>query len=105
MVITFQLFLMAILICSVLTGLVVESIKTLMTEHGKTCLPNTMAAICSVAVAACVVAFYVVLNNVAFGRDVIVYGILLAGASWLCAMVGYDKVMQAIEQVIGKKGE
>lgn len=40
--------------------------------------------------------------NMVFDVTWVVYLIALIGLSWLCAMVGYDKVIQALSQIRSK---
>ena len=45
---------------------------------------------------------YIVLEGLAWSDKMAVYLIALVFLSWLSAMVGYDKVMQAISQIKSK---
>lgn len=93
-----QTFLLGLLIASTLTSLATEGVKTILTERKKPYYANTLAGIVSLFVSSAVGAGYMVLTNTAFSAQVIVYLIALVFMSWLCAMVGYDKVVQAISQ-------
>nr|DAF69112.1 MAG TPA: hypothetical protein [Bacteriophage sp.] len=97
----FEIFLMLVLIVSVLTSLCVEGIKKLLEERGKTYYSNTLAGITSVVLSVFVGLAYVILVQAALNIQMAVYLIALILLSWLCAMVGYDKVMQAISQIRG----
>lgn len=96
--ITFQTFLLGLMITSTLTGLTTEAIKKIIAERSKNYYANTLAGVVSLIISAAVSAGYITLNNVEFTNQMIVYGIALMFLSWLCAMVGYDKVIQAISQ-------
>ena len=94
-----ELFLMLLLIVSVLTSLTVEAIKKL---TSKKLLPiNALTAIVSLVISFIVGIFYIILMNVTFSASVVVYLISLIFLSWLCAMLGYDKVIQTLSQFKG----
>ena len=42
---------------------------------------------------------YILLTGIGFNAQTIVYAITLIFLSWLCSMVGYDKVAQTITQI------
>ena len=96
--ITFEIFLLGLLVTSTITGLVTEAVKKILTEHNKTYRANTLAGIVALGMSASIGSAYLVLTNSAFTPQIIVYLIGLVFMSWLCAMVGYDKVIQAISQ-------
>lgn len=93
-----EIFLLGLMVASTLTGLVTEAIKNMLTEHNKTYRANTLAGVVSLVMSALIGACYIILTNTAFTAQVVVYLIALVFMSWLCAMVGYDKVIQAIGQ-------
>lgn len=93
-----EIFLLGLLIVSTMTGLVTEAVKNLLVEHGVNYYANTLVGIISVIVAAAVSAAYVVVSGTPVTASLIVCIIALVLMSWLCAMVGYDKVIQAISQ-------
>lgn len=97
----FEIFLMLVLIVSVLTSLFVEGIKKLLDERGKKYYANTLAGIIAVVLSMLVGVGYVILVQATLNIQMAVYLIALILLSWLCAMVGYDKVMQAISQIRG----
>ena len=73
--IPFEIFLLGALIVSTVTGLVTEALKKILIEHKWNYHANTLA-----------------------GAVAIVQMVVLVFISWLCSMVGYDKVVQAIKQ-------
>ncbi|MBR6683719.1 MAG: aminopeptidase [Firmicutes bacterium] len=101
--INFQTFLLGLLITSTLTGLATEAVKTIMTENNKPYRANTLAGIVSLILSTMIGIAYVVMAAIPFTTQVIVCIVALVFMSWLCAMVGYDKVIQAISQF--KTGE
>ena len=85
-----------------LTSLVVEGIKKLLDEKGKTYSPNLLAVIVSVIFTIIVSVLYIVYAGIAITPQVIVSCIALMIFSFLSATVGYDKIKQLIEQLAGK---
>lgn len=95
-------FLLLLLIVSTLTGLVTQGIKVMLTEKKKEYKANTLAGLVAVVLAVMVSIAYVIITGTAITAALFVYLIALALLSWLSAMIGYDKVIQAITQF--KKG-
>lgn len=96
--ITLQTFLLGLLIVSTLSGLVTEALKKVLTENGKTYKANTLAGLASLVLSVAIGFGYMVLKNIDFTSSAVVYLVALVFASWLSAMVGYDKIVQAITQ-------
>lgn len=96
--VNFETFLMGLLIVSTLTGLVTEAVKKLIAERNATYRANTIAGLVSLVLSAAVGTGYILLSGVGFTTPIIIYLIALIFMSWLCAMVGYDKVIQTISQ-------
>lgn len=92
---TFSLGLIAV---SILTGLSTEAIKMLYEERNKQYKANTIAGIVAVLISIFVGAGYMFVMNTSFTAQFGVTLFALAFLSWLCAMLGYDKVIQAIKQ-------
>ena len=95
-----QLFFIALLTVSVLSGLTVEAIKKMFKDYKVSWHANILSAVVSVAVSA----GYIVYTGTALTAQLIVLIIALIFLSWLCSMVGYDKVTQAIAQIKSGKG-
>lgn len=96
--ITFEVFLFGLLLVSAFTSLVTEAVKKLLQEHKVACGTNTLVAIVSAVLSTAVGIGYVFMAGMAFTAQVIVCIIALIFLSWLCAMVGYDKVIQIFTQ-------
>lgn len=95
---TLDLFLLLLLIVSTLTGLVTEAIKKQLQERDKKYYANALAGYVSIGVSIVIGIAYVILVAAAINAQLFVYLIALVLLSWLSAMVGYDKVIQAISQ-------
>lgn len=96
--ITFEIFLTGLLIVSTLTGLATEAVKKMLSGTKVTFPPNILAAIVSVVLSVGISVGYIILTGMAFNASVIVCVVALAFVSWLCAMVGYDKVIGAFKK-------
>lgn len=94
-----DIFLFLMLAVSVLTGLFTEAIKKVLDSLGMKCNTNLMSGAVATVLAVCVDAGYIIMTDTALNDKMAVMLIALILLSWLCAMVGYDKVMQAITQV------
>lgn len=96
-----HVFLVMLLACSLLTSLTVEAIKRMNEGEGKRW--NVMVAVVAVILAVAIGAAYAVMTGIAVTAQYVVIIVALCFLSWLCAMVGYDKVIQAIEQIFKGK--
>lgn len=96
--ISIQVFLLGLLIVSTITGLTTEAIKKLLDEAEKTYRSNLLAGIVAAVLSVGVGIAYILIADVGFTTQSIICLIALIFMSWLCAMVGYDKVIQAISQ-------
>lgn len=94
-----DMFLMLMLAVSVLTGLFVEAIKKILDGVGAKYSTNILTGAVSVVLAVVIDAGYIVMTDAMLTDKMAVMLIALVLLSWLCAMVGYDKVTQAITQV------
>ena len=96
------LFLIALGIVSTFTTLTVQAIKKLLGDFKKKIGTNLLASIVSIILSAALAAGYAIVKDIPVDAVYIVYGLALAFSSWLAAMLGYDKVKQAIEQTFKK---
>lgn len=100
-----ETFLMLLIGVSVFTALVTEAIKKIMDEAGKSYKSNILAGVVSVVLSIAAGAGYIVMVETQINAKMAVILIALVLLSWLCAMVGYDKVMQAITQIKVSKAQ
>jgi hypothetical protein len=89
----------ALLIVSVLTNLTVEGIKKLLDGTKVKYSSNVLAAILSVIIACAVCVIYIVMTDTVFTLKIGVEIAVLMYLGFLVATVGYDKVMQMIQQI------
>ena len=95
-------FLMLLSSFSVLSGLVTEGIKKLISDKANMSY-NIIALVVALVVGGAGSAVYYQLNAIPFNLDNIIYLVLMGLASGLCSMVGFDKIKQAVEQITSKK--
>ena len=95
---TWKVFLTLLLVISTLTSLVVEALKKFIGEDKKyssNLLAGIVAIVLSVVIGIC----YCIFFEIAFNSQIIIYIIALVLLSWLCSMLGYDKVIQSLAQL------
>ena len=95
-------FLMLLSAFTVLSGLVTEGVKKLISDRANMSY-NIIALIVSLIVGGVGCAIYYQLNAIPFDVNNVIYMILMGLASGLCSMVSYDKLKQCIEQISGNK--
>ena len=100
---TFEIFLALLTAFSIFTSLFVEAIKTSLASSKKQWASNLLVLWVSVVVGGVGTAFFYLCNDIKFTAINIIIIILMICANWLVAMLGYDKVMQAIKQMKGGK--
>lgn len=101
--VTFDVFLLGLLIVSTFTGLVTEAVKKIFTECNVKYRANTLAGIVAAVLSIALGVGYVIFSGIGFSAQIVVCIIAQVFLSWLCAMVGYDKVVEVITKT--KKGE
>lgn len=93
----------ALLLVSLVTNFTVEGLKKLLDESKVNYSSNLLAVVVAVVIAGLVSAGYLILNDIAFSLKVGVQIIVLMYLSFLVSTVGYDKIVQMIEQLTGKQ--
>ena len=96
------MFLILLSSFSVLSSLVTEGIKNITTDKVNLSY-NIVALITALIIGGGGTAVYYQLNAIPFTVNNVIYAVLMGLASGLTATVGYDKVKQAIEQIVNKK--
>ena len=86
---------------SVITGLVTEGIKNIATDKMNFSY-NIIALVTALIIGGCGTAVYYQLNTIPFTVNNIIYMVLMGLASGLASMVGFDKIKQAVEQIVNK---
>jgi len=98
---TVELFLVLLTVLSVLTSLFTEGIKKFLDSMKLEYASNILVLIVAVLVGGIGTAVFYLWNDIAFTSLNIICLFLMMCANWLGAMIGYDKVMQAIKQIKG----
>ena len=89
----------ALAIISAFTTLATEGVKKLLDANDCTYNSNILAGIVAIVLSAAYGIGYTIISGAAVTAALVIYYLCMCFLSWLCAMVGYDKVKQAIEQV------
>ena len=95
---TVEIFLIALVIISSISSLVAEAVKKVLDDYNKSYHTNTLVGICAFVVAVIVSVLYIMYTGIPVTVSTIAAVIAITLLSWLCAMVGYDKVVQAFSQ-------
>jgi Ca2+/H+ antiporter len=90
------LFLVMFGACSLITGLVTEAEKKLVKDFSA----NLLALITGAVVAIAVTVATFIFKDIPYNTINVTYVVILVFASGLGAMLGYDKVMQTIKQIL-----
>lgn len=93
----------AILAVALVTNLTVEGLKKLLNETTIKYSSNVLAAIMSVVIALAISVMYMIMQDVVFTPKIGVQIVAIMYLSFLASTVGYDKVIQMIEQLKGTK--
>ena len=96
--INFETFLLGLLVVSTFTSLATEAVKFILNEYEISYRSNTLVGIVAAVLSGGIGIGYLVMNEIGFSGQTITYLVALIVLSWLSAMVGYDKVIQAIGQ-------
>lgn len=102
--INLETLLTGLMVTSTVTGLTTEAVKRWLDDLKVPYHSNILSGIVSVVVSAGLGIGYMAITGTAVSAQSVTGIAGLAFASWLCAMIGYDKVKQAIEQLKNKKG-
>lgn len=89
----------ALMIVSVITNLTVEGIKKLLDGTKVKYSSNVLAAILSVIIACAVCVIYLIMTDTIFTMKIGVEIVVLMYLGFLVSTVGYDKVVQMIQQI------
>jgi hypothetical protein len=100
--ITLEIFLFGLALCSTMSGLVTEAVKKTFADFDKKVGSPILAAICSVIVALAVCTMYIIFMDVVVTAKIVAAIVVFVVMSWIGSTVGYDKVRQAVES-FGKK--
>lgn len=101
-----ETFLLLLLTVSIFDGLFTEAVKMVLNSLKiEFASSNILAGIVSVFLSFLAYMWYMITAGFHFDSQSVIYLIALVLLSWLSAMVGYDKVVQAIIQITTKAKE
>lgn len=98
---TVTVFLVLLTACATITALLTEGVKKFLDGLKISYASNVLVLIAAMIVGCGATALYYVNYQIPFNALNSVYLALMGVANWLGAMVGYDKVKQAIGQIKG----
>jgi uncharacterized protein YacL len=97
-IITVSTFIILLTAMSTLTGFAVEGAKKILDEQNQTYSTNLLACIVGVIVGILGSGAYYILTEIPFTAQNIVCMVLIGVMAALGSMVGYDKIIQLVEQ-------
>lgn len=99
---TVEMFLILLTILSLVTSLCTEGVKKFLTVQKINYAANIVVLVVSVIVGGLGTIVFYLYNGIAWTALNIICILLMIIANWLGAMLGYDKIMQAISQIKSK---
>lgn len=96
---TVTAFLILLTVCSTITSLIAEAVKKFMDGVNVKYVSNILVLVIAIIVGCGATAIHYVNSEIPFSVLNVVYLSLMGIANWLGAMLGYDKVKQAIVQI------
>lgn len=94
-----SVFIIAFIAESILASLFTQAIKKAMENAKKDYSANIIALIVAAVIGVGVTSGYFVYNCIAFSIQNIIVIIAMTACVWMGAMLGYDKVKQALDQI------
>lgn len=100
---TIEIFMAMLFVVSVANSLITEAVKKCFDSFEKTYSSNIIAGIVSAAVGGFMCYWHFIYSGASETNEILILSyVSFVAVSWICAMVGYDKVVQAINQITGK---
>ena len=99
---TVEMFLALLTILSIVTSLLTQGMKAFLDSLKVTYASNVLVLAVAIVVGGVGTAVFYMWNDIAWTTLNIICIFLMICANWLGAMLGYDKVIQAIKQMKGK---
>lgn len=96
---TVEIFLTLLSIFSVISSLITEAIKEFLKGQSKQHPMNIIVLTVSMAVGFIGVATFYAIKSIPFSLINVMFMFFMGVANWVCAMVGYDKIKQALDQL------
>lgn len=100
---TITMFILLVTMCSAVSGLLTEAVKTWFKNAEKNYSSNFIALINALIIGCGGTAIAYVLMGIAFTLPNILCLVLMSAVVWMGSMIGYDKVIQLITQFANMK--
>ena len=84
---------------SIIASLFTEAIKKAMENAKKDYSANVIALVVAFVIGVGVTCGYMVFNGIPFTVQSVIIVVAMTGCVWMGAMLGYDKVKQALDQI------
>lgn len=94
-----SVFVIAFVIESIIASLLTQAIKKAMENAKKDYSANVIALIVAFVIGIGVTVGYMIFNSIPFTAQSVIIVVAMTGCVWMGAMLGYDKVKQALEQI------
>ena len=94
-----EMFLRLLLAMSILTSIFTQAVKVYFDSVQIKYCSNVIAGVISIIIGIFVCIGYTVCKDLAITAPIIISYIALTALSWVMAMIGYDKVVQALQQI------
>lgn len=102
---TIKLFIMLFAIGAAVSALLTEAIKKTFENAGKETNPNVLALIDAIVIGCGGTAIAYILMDIPWNLDNIVCLILMSLFVWIGSVIGYDKVMELLDNLPSKSKE
>lgn len=98
---SWEIIVLGIAIVSGFTGLIVQGIKKILKDLGKTFPKNILVSIVAAIFTILLSVGYAIIFNVPFSASYVVWTVVVMIFGWLGSMFGFDKIKQTWEQAKG----
>lgn len=96
-----EVIVFGIALVSGFTGLIVQGIKKILKDLGKTFPKNILVSIVAAIFTILLSVGYAIVFNVPFSASYVVWTVVVMIFGWLGSMFGFDKIKQTFEQAKG----
>lgn len=93
------LFISILSAAAVITSLLTEAIKKMYSNMNRSCSPNVIALVNAIVIGCGGTAVVYMLMGIEWTVNNVICMVLMAFAVWLSSMLGFDKVIQMINQM------
>ena len=98
---SWEIVVLGIAIVSGFTGLIVQGIKKILKDLGKTFPKNILVSIVACIFTILLSVGYAIVFNIPFSASYVVWTVVVMIFGWLGSMFGFDKIKQTWEQAKG----